>query len=320
MRVLLTGVGGELGYQVALRLEQDRRVTALAGMDMWRPRRRVRSMQTIVVDPTERRRVLRAIRDFGPTAVVHLGSWEPDARVGPRLAAERTSAGALAVLGAAGDLPGLERVVVRSDIAVYGRARGAATVPDEDVPPVPGTPWGRSLLEVERLAAAAGSSADIPVTRLRFAPLVGQRFPSPLARYLRLPVVAFSGLADPAFSVLEVGDAADAAVAALHAGVDGPLNVVGPGAVTVSQAARIGRRVPLPLAGFEWSLLQRVAGLARVSIPDHVVELVHRGRTADGARACTVLGVSPARTPDVIRAVYGWTPPADLHMVKGAAA
>jgi UDP-glucose 4-epimerase len=319
MRVLVTGVGGELGFQVATRLAADPAVSALAGMDSWRPRRRVRSMQTIVVEPTERRRVLRAIRQFEPTAIAHLGSWEPDARVGPRAAAERTSAGAIAVLGAAGDQPGLNRIVVRSDIAVYGRARGSATVPCEDVPPVPTTAWGRSLLEVERLGAAAGDAAGVPATTLRFAPLVGQRFPSPLARYLRLPVVAFSGLADPAFSVLEVNDAADAVVAALHRTPDGPLNVVGPGAVTVSQAARIGRRVPVPLAGPEWVLLQRVARLARVSLPDHVLELMHRGRTASGAQALEVLGVQPQRTPDVIRAVYGWTPPASLHVVEGAA-
>jgi UDP-glucose 4-epimerase len=319
VRVLLTGVGGELGYQVASRLAVDPKVDALAGMDSWRPRRRVRGMNAVVIDPTERRRVLRAIREFGPTAVVHLGSWEPDARVGAGPAAERTSAGALAVLGAAGDLPGLDRIVVRSDIAVYGRARGSATVPDEEVPPVPTSPWGRSLLEVERLAVAAGDAAAVPVVSLRFAPLVGQRFPSPLARYLRLPVVPFSALADPAFSVLEVEDAADAVCAAVHRRPDGPLNVVGGGAVTVSQAARLGGRLPLPVLGFEWGVLRRAAGLARVALPGHVMELLHRGRAADGSRAAAMLGLTPARTPDVIRAVYGWTPPAQLSVVQGAA-
>jgi UDP-glucose 4-epimerase len=319
MRVLVTGVGGELGYQVASRLEHDPAVTALAGIDSFRPQRKARSMPVSVIEPTDRRRVLRAIREFEPTAIVHLGSWEPEARVPARTAADRTSAGAIAVLGAAADLPGLDRVVVRSDIAVYGRARGSAAVPDEDVPPVPTTPWGRSLLEVERLAAAAGRAGDLPVTSLRFGPLMGARFPSPLARYLRLPVVGFSGLADPAFSVLEVSCAAAAVVAALHRRPDGPVNVVGPGAVTVAQAALIGRRVPLPLLGPEWAVLRRVAGAVGVSLPDHLLELIHRGRTADGGRAAEVLGVVPARTADVVRAVYGWTPPADLHLVEGAA-
>lgn len=319
MRVLVTGVGGELGYQVASRLEADPAVNELVGLDARAPRRRVRSMKVHTLSPMDRRHILRVVREFEPTALVHLGSWEPDARVGPRMAAERTSAMAIAVLGAAADLRSLDRLVVRSDIAVYGRARGSATVPNEAVPPVPTTPWGRSLLEVERLAAGAGAAADVPAVSLRFAPLVGQRFPSPLARYLRLPAVGFSALADPAFSVLEVGDAAAAIVAALHRRPDGPLNVVGPGAVTVSQAALIGRRLPLPLIGPEWSLLRRAAGFAGVGLPRHLVELIHRGRTADGSAALSVLGVSPARTPDVIRAVYGWSRPPELHVVRGAA-
>jgi hypothetical protein len=56
-----------------------------------------------------------------------------------------------------------------------------------------------------------------------------------------------------------------------------------------------------------------------VALPDHVLELIHRGRTACGWRAMSELGLSVQRTPDVIRAVYGWTPPAELHVVAGAA-
>ncbi|MDQ1437630.1 MAG: UDP-glucose 4-epimerase [Acidimicrobiaceae bacterium] len=319
MRVLVTGVGGELGYRVASLLERDPAVTDLAGLDARSPRRRVRSMRVFNIEPTDRRHLLRAVQDFSPTAVVHLGSWEPDARVAPRPAAERTSAMAIAVLGAAADLPAVDRFVIRSDIAVYGRARGSAMVPDESVPPVPTTPWGRSLLEVERLGAAAGRAAGVPVTSLRFAPLMGDRFPSPLARYLRLPVVGFSALADPAFSVLELGDAAAAVMAALHRRPDGPLNVVGPGAVTVSQAARLGRRLPVPVLGPEWALWQRVAGVARVGLPGHLLELIHRGRTADGMQAESALGLMPARTPDVVRSMFGWSPPAELRVVRGAA-
>jgi UDP-glucose 4-epimerase len=307
MRVLLTGVGGELGFQTASLLERDPAVEAILGIDDRPPRRRVRSMKSLALEPTERRRILRAVRDFEPTAIVHLFKWEAEA--------VRTSALAIAVLGAAGDVAGgLDRIVVRSDIAVYGRARGSATVPDESVPPVPTTPWGRSVLEVERLAAAAGRAADVPVASLRFAPLVGRRYPSPLARFLRLPVVAFSALADPAFSVLAVEDGAAAVQAALHRRPDSALNVVGPGAVTVSQAARIGRRVPLPIIGPEWAVLRRIAG-----VPDHVVELVHRGRTACGAQARTALGLDPARTPDVVRSVYGWAAPPDLQLVEDVA-
>jgi UDP-glucose 4-epimerase len=220
----------------------------------------------------------------------------------------------MAVLGAAAELPGLDRIVVRSGIEVYGRSRGSASVPDESVPPLPTTAWGRSLLGVERLAVAAGMVGEVPVATLRFAPVVGARHPSPLARYLRLPVVGFSGLADPPFSVVAVEEAAQAVVAALHRRPDGPLNVVGAGAVTVSQAALIGRRLPWPVFGPELAVLRRLS-----AVPEHLSELIHRGRTADGARAAAVLGLVPSRTPDVIRSLYGWTPPADLKLLEGAA-
>jgi UDP-glucose 4-epimerase len=314
MRVLLTGVGSELGWQVATLLEADPAVEGIVGMDLERPRRRLRRTTLHLADPRERRRILPVVREFEPTAIVHLGTWEPDARSNPQVAAARTSAGSMAVLGAAAELPGLDRIVVRSGIEVYGRSRGSASVPDESVPPLPTSAWGRSLLGVERLAAAAGLVGDVPVATLRFAPIVGARHPSPLGRYLRLPVVGFSALADPPFSVVEVEEAARVVVAALHRRPDGALNVVSAGAVTVAQSALIGRRVPWPVFGPEVAVLRRLS-----AVPEHLGELIHRGRTADGSQAQVALGVELSRTPDVIRQLYGWTPPADLKLLEGAA-
>jgi len=296
MRVLVTGVGGELGTRVAMLLDADRRVDVLAGIDLVPPRRSIASLHFTEVDPRDRRRLLAPVREIEPTAIVHLGVYEPDARSSPRVARERTSANTRTVLGAAADLGSLDRIVVRSGIEVYGRARGSATVPDESVPPDPTTPFARSLLEVERLAAEAGAAADVPVCTLRMAPYIGARVPSPLARYLRLPVVPVSALADPTFSVLHVEDAAKAVVAALLAGPDDTVNVVAPGAVSVWQAARLGGRVPVPLLGPEWRLVRYLADLAGAPVPDHLLELIHRGRTADGGRAREILGVEPRRT------------------------
>ena len=42
-------------------------------------------------------------------------------------------------------------------------------------------------------------------------------------------------------------------------------------------------------------------------IPDHVVELMHRGRLADGSRMRELLGIAPlATTPEVIDRLYAW--------------
>src|SRR6478609_7249058 len=111
-------MGGELGVRVSNLLERDQRVDALLGVDI------------------------------DPTALVHLGVYEPNARAGPALARSLTHEFTIGALGAAADSPSLDRIVVRSGIEIYGRARGAATRPDESVAPAPTSPYGSSLLEV----------------------------------------------------------------------------------------------------------------------------------------------------------------------------
>src|SRR4029453_892896 len=98
------------------------------------------------------------------------------------------------------ECPSLQHITVRSGISVYGRRRGAATRPDESVPPDPTTPVGRSLLEVEGTARQASQTADVPMTALRLAPVIGPHVPSPLGRLLRLPAVPVSLLAARPFS------------------------------------------------------------------------------------------------------------------------
>jgi len=307
MRVLITGMGGELGTRVANMLEADAQVDAILGIDLDPPRRRLYRAEFHRVDPRNRERMDEVIRGFEPTALVHIGIYEPYARSSPRAAVARTASGTIAALAAAAEAGSLDRIVVRSGIEVYGRRRGSPVRPDEGVTPDPSTPFGHSLLHAEHVAAETGRALDTPVTLVRFAPLVGPHFPSPLGRLLRLPAVPFSVLADPPFSVTHQEDAAAALVAALHAAVDGPLNVCGPGAVTASQAARLGGRVAVPMVGPVWRSARLLAELAGAPVPEHVSELLLRGRTADGSRAIEVLGLHPPRTThDVVRHLYEW--------------
>ena len=96
-------------------------------------------------------------------------------------------------------------------------------------------------------------------------------------------------------------------MAAVDAGYDGPLNVVGAGAVTAWQAARMGGRVPVPVLGPGWSSPRSAAEVLGAPLPDHVRELLVRGRGADGGRIGEVLGYQPARpTVDVVRELYDW--------------
>jgi UDP-glucose 4-epimerase len=277
------------------------------GLDIDPPRRRHQA-EFHRVDPRDRERAERLIRDFAPTALVHLGVYEPYARSTPRSSVERTAAGTLTAVTAAVDAGSLDRIVVRSGIEIYGRRRRAPVRPDEDVRPDPTSPFGHQLLHVERVCMEGGLHAAVPVTRLRFAPLVGPSFPSPLGRYLRMPAVPFQALGDPPFSMLHQDDAASALLAALRRPHDGPVNVVGGGAVTASQAARLGRRLPVPTWTLGWQSARLFSELAGAPIPAHMLELLTRGRVADGSRAGEILGVRPQRTtPEVCEELYAWS-------------
>lgn len=319
-RVLVSGMGGELGSRVAALLELEPWVAHIEGLDVDPPRRRLRRAGFHMIEPGDRRRTLQVLRDVDPHVIVHVGVYEPDARAGPALAAARTSASSVHVLGGAVECPSLEAIVVRSGIEVYGRRRGAVTRPDETTPTDPTSAFGRMLDHVERLARQAGEAAEVPVTLVRLGSVVGPHVPSPLGRYLRLPAVPVSLLADPAFSLTHVEDAAAALVAAAARHWDGPVNVVSTGAVTTSQAVRMGARIPVPLVGPEWPAARVVAALAGAPVPDHVLELIHRGRTADCSLLGHALGIGPAwSTPEVVRHLFKWATVTHLRPAEEAA-
>ena len=127
-----------------------------------------------------------------------------------------------------------------------------------------------------------------------------------------MPAVPFSALADPPFAVIHQHDAADAFVVAVRDRLAQPLNIVAPGAVTALQAIRRGRRLPVPLFGPDWAVARGIAYVSGAPLPDHVLEMLHRGRLADNARARDVLRFEPAAsTRAVIDQLYRW--PSIIH-------
>lgn len=320
MRVLVTGMGGELGTRVAQLLEQRNDVDDIVGVDFVPPRRRLFRSEFRRIDPRDADKLTAFVLDVAPSAVAHYGVYEPDSRLDQREAAEATASGTVVALEAAARGGRLERVSVRSGITVYGRGPGRPAVPDERVQPAPTTPYGRTCLEVEAIAAGLGRRHGIPVSLLRMAPVVGSHVPSPLGRLLRLPAVPVPALADPPFSLLHQEDAARAMVEALCRGYDGPLNIVGPGAASPWQVVRLGGRVPVPMLGPSWAVACRVAELAGAPVPPHVLELMQRGRTADGSRAIEALGLAPMRsTQEVCAELYEWATVSALRPIEAVA-
>lgn len=305
--MFVSGVGGELGIQVASMLEDEPWVGALAGIDADPPRRRLKRTAFHRIHPDHHDRIVSTVLDFDPHVLVHVGVWEPDARANPQSAADLTDRAATSILGAAAECPSLESIVVRSGIEIYGRARNSLTRPDEFAPVNPTSEWGRTVADIERTAASVGTRVGVSVGAVRLASVIGPHVPSPLGRVLRLPTVPFSFPADPAFAVIRQTDAAQAIVAAAREQLAEPVNVVANGAITAVQAARRGRRIPLPLLPGQWGIAQRASHLSGAPIPGHVAETLTRGRLADNGRMRELLGVTPEQTtPEVIDDLYRW--------------
>ncbi len=319
-RVLVSGMGSELGSLVAVQLESEPWVGSLVGIDVDPPRRRLRTAEFHLLQPSQRERIVDVVTKFNPHVVINLSVWEPDARAGLEHARRFTADATTAVIGAAAECPALEAMVVRSGVEVYGRGHRSITRPTETSPLQPTSEYGHMLANIERSAREVGRRIGISVGKLRLAPVLGKHVPSPLGRLLRQPMVPFSLLADAPFAVIEAGDAAAAFVRAAAQRLDEPVNIVAPGAITALQAILRGKRVPLPLVGPEWRVAARLSHMSGAPIPDHVVELMHRGRLADGGKARELLKFTPRlTTPEVIDHLYAWESVVRIGAIKEVA-
>lgn len=300
-------MGGELGSRVASLLENEPWVGSIAGIDADPPRRRLRRTVFHRIVPGQHDRTVKVVTDFNPHVVVHIAVWEPHARATTATARSLTDDAATSILGAAAECRALESIIVRSGIEIYGRSRGSVTRPTEQVAADPTSEYGHMVQKIEDTADAIGKRIGVSVGTLRLATVLGPHVPSALGRLLRLPAVPFSALADPPFAVIHQHDAAEAFVSAARERIDEPLNIVAPGAITTLQAIRRGRRLPIPLIGPEWMAARGLTYLAGAPLPDHVQEMLHRGRLADNARARELIGFAPqTTTSDVIEQLYRW--------------
>lgn len=288
-------------------LEDEPWVGSLSGIDADPPRRRLKRTAYHRIHPDEHDRIVNTVLDFDPHVLVHVGVWEPDARANPQVASDLTDRAATSILGAAAECPSLESIVLRSGIEIYGRGRNSLTRPDEFAPINPTSEWGRTVADIERTAESVGSRVGVSVGSVRLASVIGPHVPSPLGRVLRLPTVPFSAPANPSFAVVRQTDAARAIVAAAREQLAEPVNVVANGAITSVQAARRGRRLPVPVWPGQWPIARRVSHLSGAPIPDHVAETLTRGRLADNSRMQELLGITPEQTTsEVIDDLYGW--------------
>ena len=121
--MLVTGMGGDVGTRISNLLEADGPRRCGAGCRHRPARLRLHGADFVRVDPRDRRRLVRTIREFEPTAVVHFGdATGRTRRVGPTFAhvLHRTAC-TVTALG-----PGVEYALARTGGRAIGH-RGVRT-------------------------------------------------------------------------------------------------------------------------------------------------------------------------------------------------
>ena len=301
-RLLVIGVGSELGSLVAAFLEQHRDFVDIVGIDVHPPRRRLRRTEFIRVEHGARAELVQRIVAHHPDVLVHMGVWEPHARVSTAEAKIATGNYSDGICEALGRLNDLSRLVIRSGIELYGAEQ--TVVPDEHAPVRPTSTYGHMLSDLEVMLHSS-APATATVTTVRLAPVIGAHVPSPLGRLLRLPIVPVDPFSRATFQVVADDDAARAITfAALH-GHHGVVNVVADEPISVLAALRQGRRAAAPVVPRTWRVAKALTKFVGAPMPDHVSELLQHGRLAT-----TSLHHEQYRpthsTPDVLARLYSW--------------
>lgn len=237
------------------------------------------------------------VLDLEPDTVVHLATIDRSDQLGEG-ARSTMVLGAQALFGALTRLRSLERVVVKSDAAVYGTGPRHPTIADEAAPfEGAGTRHERALRDVERFVDELGAELPgVAVTVLRFVEAHADHVDSPLSRLLRLPAVPVLMGFDPLLQLIAPDDVIACLEHALDAGVAGTFNVAPELPLYLSQIVRIGGATRVPMIGPQLTGALRALGAGGLRIPDHTRGLLRHGRVVRTDTMRSVLGFEPTVT------------------------
>ena len=298
-RVLVTGAANRLGTVLAAELLADPRTELVVALDT-----RVPDLppgeRLVHVDADLRSPDLgRQLAPHGIDTLVHNDVLQfPEPGRSARLLHDTNVVGTLQLLAAAEAFPALRTVVVRSSAAIYGSEPNAPAFFTEDMAtrfPLR-TRWQRDVSESENLVTAfARRRPEVVCTLLRFQPILGRTLDTPIMRLLASPLVPTWMGFDPMIQVIHGDDAVEAMVAALRAGVRGPVNVAAEDTVSLSRVLRRLGKTAVPLAPGTFGPIVGLA--ARLGLPrmdEDTARFLHHGRGVDTTRMRTELGFEPA--------------------------
>ena len=241
LTVAVTGAAGFVGAAVLERLDADRRIGQLLGVDGAEPQMPVAKLDFRAADLRD---PVLAVMFTGADVVVHLGvTPEPQASEDTMFAINVH--GTRNVLEAAAKA-GVRRFVHLSSGAVYGAHPGNPVPLDESAPlrANPDFSWAyHHLLAEELVHTWAAEHPEVAVTILRPATTLGPGAEHFVARHLEQPLLPIIRDNEPPVQLLHVDDLATAVQLAVTTDVPGTFNVAADGWLAARELAHLlGKR------------------------------------------------------------------------------
>ncbi|MGH3829014.1 MAG: NAD-dependent epimerase/dehydratase family protein [Pseudonocardiaceae bacterium] len=302
--VLVTGASRFIGGQLVARFAADATIDRVLAVDTVPPgqelSRRMGRAEFVAVD-LRGPLIAKVISSAKVDTVVHASmTANPRGSGGSSTMKEFNVIGTMQLLAACQKSTTLTRLVVKSTGAVYGStALDQAVFTERDEPnAIPASGYAKDAAEVEGYVRGfARRRADVDVTVLRFAPIIGPRVDTVLSRYFALPVVPTVLGYDPRLQLVHEQDALAVLERASRVRRPGVVNVGGAGVLMLSQALRRAGRISVPvpepaLSSLGW-LLRRTQ-LVDYS-PEHT-RFLNFGRVLDTTRLRTEFGFEPRWT------------------------
>jgi UDP-glucose 4-epimerase len=307
-RVLITGVGSQVGSLLAQRLERDPDVEHVAGLDTRRPRIALDATEFIQADIRDPE-IARLIAPLGVDTIVHEQIVrQPGSGMSPRAMHDVNVIGTLQLLAACERVGTLSTIVVRGSAGIYGGEPHAPQFFKEEMArlfPLR-TRFQRDVAEIENyFETYARRHGGVSCTMLRYQPAIGRGLRTQITRYLSQPVCpTFMGF-DPRIQLVDIEDALEALVAAVRNPVRGAVNVAGPGTIGLARMIRLAGRRALPIASPLFGAVTstgRRLGLDNQS--DDFQRLLRYGRGVDTRRLTEEVGYTPRHS--MVDAVESW--------------
>ncbi len=298
--VLVTGISRDIGRRFARAAASDPSIDRVIGVDVVPPQGDIGDVSFVRAD-IRNPVIAKVLAKEDVDTVVHMSVIATPGSVGGRgTMKELNVIGTMQLLAACQKSTTVQRLVVKSTTTVYGASPRDPAMFTEDMGPkrLPSSGYAKDVYEVEGYVRGfARRRADVEVTLIRAANVIGPHVVSPLTGYFRLPVIPRVLGHDPRLQFLHEDDLMRVLTYAAVHSRPGTFNVAGDGLITLTQAIRRLRRPSIAIPGFAVSRLG--ATMRRAHVSDFSPEqrgLLTYGRGVDTTRMRTELGFEPRFT------------------------